>query len=138
GARACTPIYNALDPATHFRVAPDRRFEADLSLLANRLPDRERRRDEFFFGAASRLEGQELLLGGSGWGDKPFPANVRYAGHVETSDHNAFNSSARAVIHVAGGGIAGHSPARRVCEAAGPAACTITDAWPGIEDFFEP
>jgi spore maturation protein CgeB len=32
----------------------------------------------------------------------------------------------------------GFSPATRVFEAAGAAACLITDAWPGIEMFFEP
>ena len=48
------PIYNALDPETHFEVARTAAFEADLSLLANRLPDREARIDAFFFEAISR------------------------------------------------------------------------------------
>ena len=38
-----------------------------------------------------RLPERRFLLGGSGWGDKPLPANVRYLGHVYTRDHNAFN-----------------------------------------------
>ena len=32
----------------------------------------------------------------------------------------------------------GFSPATRVFEAAGAGACLITDAWEGIEEFFEP
>jgi spore maturation protein CgeB len=32
----------------------------------------------------------------------------------------------------------GFSPATRVFEAAGAAACIITDAWQGIDHFFEP
>ena len=32
----------------------------------------------------------------------------------------------------------GYSPATRVFEAAGAGACLITDAWQGIELFFEP
>ena len=32
----------------------------------------------------------------------------------------------------------GFSPATRVFEAAGAGACLITDAWVGIEQFFEP
>ena len=32
----------------------------------------------------------------------------------------------------------GHSPATRVFEAAGAAACLITDAWDGVEQFLEP
>src|SRR4051812_12122673 len=33
GARACIPVYNALDPATHHPVPGEPRFEADLSFL---------------------------------------------------------------------------------------------------------
>src|SRR5919199_996881 len=82
GARACVPIYNALDPTTHYPVAPDARFEADLAFLGNRLPDREARVDEFFFKAAQLLPERCFLLGGNGWQGKSMPPNVRYLGHV--------------------------------------------------------
>jgi spore maturation protein CgeB len=98
GAPRCELIYNALDPDTHHRVAPDPRFDADLSLLANRLPDREDRIDEFFFRAASLLPERRFLLGGNGWHDKAMPANVRWIGHVATGDHNAFNCSPTTVL----------------------------------------
>src|ERR1044071_2758790 len=52
GARECVPIYNALDPSTHYPVRADSRFAANLSFLGNRLPDREARVDEFFISAA--------------------------------------------------------------------------------------
>src|SRR4051794_207130 len=94
GARLCVPVYNALDPATHHPVAPDPGLRAELSFLANRLPDRERRCDEFFFGPAARLPDKTFLLGGSGWHDKAMPPNVRAIGHVGTDRHNAFNVSA--------------------------------------------
>ncbi|WP_437974173.1 glycosyltransferase [Sorangium sp. So ce295] len=140
GARRCAPIYNALDPETHFEVAPDPRFHCDFALLANRLPDRERRVEEFFLRPAAALPGLRFLLGGSGWQDKVMPPNVRYVGHVYTADHNAFNASARAVLNVARDSMAsvGFSPATRVFEAAGAAACLVTDAWEGIELFLEP
>jgi spore maturation protein CgeB len=65
---------------------------------------------------------------------------VRYLGHVYTHEHNAFNGSARVVLNVSRECMAktGYSPATRVFEAAGVAACLITDAWQGIEQFFEP
>lgn len=140
GARRCVPIYNALDPETHLEVAPDPRFHCDFALLANRLPDRERRVEEFFLRPAAALPGLRFLLGGSGWQDKAMPPNVRYVGHVYTADHNAFNASARAVLNVARDSMAsvGFSPATRVFEAAGAAACLVTDAWEGIELFLEP
>lgn len=140
GARACVPVYNALDPSTHHPVAPSPRFEADLGFLGNRLPDREARVDAFFLHAATRLPARRFLLGGSGWQDKVLPANVNHLGHVYTADHNAFNATPTAVLNVSRDSMAryGFSPATRVFEAAGAAACLISDAWEGIEMFFEP
>jgi spore maturation protein CgeB len=140
GARNCVPIYNALDPITHRPVAPHPRFAADLGFLGNRLPDREKRVEEFFLDPAARLPFMRFILGGAGWGDKPKPRNVRYFDHVFTRDHNAFNSTPRAVINISRDSMAryGYSPATRVFEAAGSAACLITDRWIGIEHFFEP
>jgi spore maturation protein CgeB len=140
GARGCVPIYNGLDPATHYPVAPEARFDCDLGLIANRLPDRERRIEEFFLAVAADLPQQRFVLGGNGWSDKPLPRNTAYLGHVYTRDHNAFNASARAVLNVSRDSMAayGYSPATRVFEAAGASACIITDAWTGICEFFEP
>jgi spore maturation protein CgeB len=140
GARACVPIYNGLDPRTHHPVHPEPRFECDLGLIANRLPDRERRIEAYFLASAARLPRRRFLLGGNGWSDKPMPPNVAYIGHLYTRDHNAFNCSAAAVLNVSRDSMAkyGYSPATRVFEAAGASACVITDAWEGIEQFFEP
>jgi spore maturation protein CgeB len=140
GARACVPVYNALDPVTHFRVPPHPRFACDVALLANRLPDRERRVETFFFEPACALTDRRFLLGGSGWGDRALPPNVTYLGHVSTQQHNALNSSALAVLNVARDSMAdvGWSPATRIFEAAGAGACVVTDAWRGIEDFLAP
>jgi spore maturation protein CgeB len=138
GARECIPVYNALDPTTHFRVEPRPELAADLSFLGNRLPDREQRVDEFFFRAVDLLPDREFLLGGNGW-QRTAP-NLDYLGHVSTRDHNALNSSALAVLNVSRESMAanGFSPATRVFEAAGAGACLITDAWEGIETFLEP
>jgi spore maturation protein CgeB len=140
GARACVPIYNALDPTTHHPAPADSRFDANLGFLANRLPDREERVEEFFLRAAAELPTKRFVLGGNGWGDKPMPPNVHYVGHVYTADHNAFNCTPMTVLNVARGSMAryGFSPATRVFEAAGAGACLITDYWPGIELFLEP
>jgi spore maturation protein CgeB len=140
GARLCVPVYNALDPATHYRVAPDARFQGDLGFLGNRLPDREARVESFFLDAAARLPDRRFVLGGSGWRDKPMTPNVHYVGHVYTEDHNAFNCTPLAVLNISRTSMAtvGFSPATRVFEAAGAGACLITDRWDGIDQFLEP
>ena len=140
GARSCLPIYNALDPSTHFPVPAEPHFASDLTLLANRLPDREARIEEFFLRAAESAGAFQFLLGGNGWETKRLPANVKAIGHVFTRDHNALNCSARAVLNVNRESMAfyGFSPPTRIFEAAGAGGCIITDAWEGIEMFLDP
>jgi spore maturation protein CgeB len=140
GARMCVPIYNALDPMTHYPVPGRCRYRCDLGFLGNRLPDREARVDAFFFRAATMLRNHSFLLGGAGWRDKVVPPNVRCVGHVGTDDHNAFFCSGLATLNVNRESMAryGFSPPTRVFEAAGAGACVITDAWDGIEQFLEP
>ncbi len=102
--------------------------------------DREERVEEFFLSVAHRFPKRKFLFAGNGWGDKPRSANVSWIGHLGTNDHNAFNSSATAVLNISRASMAsnGFSPATRVFEAAGAGACLITDAWEGIDHFFEP
>jgi spore maturation protein CgeB len=140
GAAECVPIYNALDPHTHFPVPPQTRFEGDLGFLGNRMPDRETRVEEFFIEPAAKMPARKFLFGGNGWQDKPLPPNVNYLGHVYTREHNAFNCTPLAVLNVNRGSMAryGFSPPTRVFEAAGAGACLITDKWQGIEMFLEP
>jgi spore maturation protein CgeB len=140
GARRCVPIYNGVDPEVHAPGPPCPEFSADLGFLGNRLPDRETRVNHYFVETARALPERRFVLGGSGWGDKLLPENVRYVGHVYTHQHNAFNASVGAVLNVNRDSMAnvGFSPATRVFEAAGAGACVITDAWAGIEEFFEP
>ena len=141
GARECIPVYNALDPDTHFPVAQESRFSGLLGFLGNRLPDREARVREFFFRAARLLPEEIFMLGGSGWDNHmPDLPNVNSLGHIFTHEHNAFNCSNLAVLNINRQSMAsyGFSPPTRIFEAAGAGACIITDAWEGIEKFLRP
>lgn len=140
GARACVPIYNALDPSVHHPTPPDHRFAGDLGFLGNRLPDRETRVEQGFISAATRLPGRRFVLGGDGWQGKILPPNMSYVGHVGERDHNAFNSTPRAVLNISRANTAryGFSPATRVFAAAGAGACLISDDWRGLSTFLEP
>jgi spore maturation protein CgeB len=139
GAANCHPIYNALDPDHHHPVQPDSRYECDLAFVGNRLPDREKRVEDFFLRAAELAPEMKFILGGEGWGGKSLPQNVKWIGHVATHRHNVVNSSARMVLNINRESMAnvGFSPPTRVFEAAGSGACLITDRWPGIDHFFQ-
>ncbi len=140
GARVCHPIYNALEPETHHPVAAEDSKRCDLVFVGNRLPDREKRVEQFFLEAAERAPEFTFALGGEGWGGKALPQNIRWLGHVGTNDHNTVNCSARMVLNLNRESMAsvGFSPPTRVFEAAGAGACVITDYWEGIDTFFEP
>ena len=140
GARNCHPIYNGLDPDSHFPVLPNPELECDLVFVGNRLPDREKRVERFFLHAAELAPELRFILGGEGWSGKPMPPNVRWIGHVGTALHNQINCSARIVLNINRESMAdvGFSPPTRVFEAAGAASCLITDHWTGVETFFKP
>lgn len=140
GAASCYPIYNALDSDTHHPVARDEALRCDLAFVGHRLPDRERRVEQFFLRAAQLASEMKFILGGEGWGGKRLPENVRWIGHVGTGDHNRVNCAARMVLNINRESMAnvGYSPPTRVFEAAGAGACVITDAWAGVAEFFAP
>jgi spore maturation protein CgeB len=140
GARECTPIYNGLDPEEHRPLEHRADPEFDLLFMGNRLPDREQRVEEFFLRAAALCPEARFALGGEGWGDKPMPDNVTYLGHIPTGRHNDVNANARLVLNIHRESMArnGWSPATRMFEAAGAAACQVTDTFLGLEDFFAP
>ena len=140
GAKNCTPIYNGLDPETHHPVFADPNLACDLAFVGHRLPDRERRVEQFFLRAAELAPEMTFILGGEGWGGRALPKNVRWIGHVGSNDHNRVNCSARMVLNINRESMAsvGFSPPTRVFEAAGAAACLITDAWTGVDEFFVP
>jgi len=73
GAKACIPIYNALDPRSHHPAPRQARYAGDLVFMGNRLPDREARVEEFFLRPAGMLPDRRFQIGGSGWHDKPMP-----------------------------------------------------------------
>ena len=140
GAAVCLPVYNALDPQTHYPVSPMPALAADLVFLGNRLPDRETRVERFFLSPAQVLPTRRFLLAGSGWEDKAVTENVRLLGHIGTAKHNLLNCSTLAVLNIARDSMAdvGFSPATRVFEAAGAGACLLTDHWDGMELFLKP
>ena len=141
GAALCVPIYNALDPETHYPVPPRREFDGRRWVFSATVCPTAKRGCETSSSrrrgcCPSTVSARRQRLGCAA-GCLP---NVRIIGHVYTRDHNAFNASALAVLNVCRDSMAsnGYSPATRVFEAAGAGACIITDAWNGIEAFLDP
>ncbi len=140
GARQAHLVYNAVDPDDYYAVPAEADRACDLLFMGNRMPDREQRVRDLFFKAAELAPDLQFILGGNGWEPNDLPSNVRYIGHVPTAEHRAWNCSARMVLNINRADMAatGFSPPTRVFEAAGCACCVVTDAWQGVETFFEP
>jgi spore maturation protein CgeB len=140
GARSCTPIYNALEPREWGEAGRPREKRWDLLFVGNRLADREARVEEFFLRSAQLVPGARFALAGEGWDDKALPGNVEYLGFVAATRHAEVYGAARLVLNIQRATLAesGWFPSVRLFEAAGAAACQVTDCWRGIGDFFVP
>ncbi|HET6317900.1 MAG TPA: glycosyltransferase, partial [Chloroflexota bacterium] len=140
GADEAHLIYNAADPDEYYAVPRQPHRACDVLFMGNRMPDREQRVKDLFLTAAELAPELSFILGGNGWQQEHLPKNVRSIGHVPTTQHRAWNCSARLVLNInrTDMAVTGFSPPTRVFEAAGCGSCIVTDVWQGIEIFFEP
>ncbi len=141
GSPLATPLYCSVDPASHQRTAVDPEFRCDLSYLGTYAADRQAKLTALFCDTAEMLPRARFVLAGPmypetiGW-----PDNVWRFPHVPPPRHPAFYSSSRFTLNLTRMDMvaAGWSPSVRLFEAAACGAAIISDAWPGIEEFFTP
>lgn len=141
GARRVAPLYAGADPLVHKPAPLEARFSSDLSYLGAYSADRRTGLEQLFVATARSRPSDRFLLGGALYpSDFPREPNVVVVPHVPPSDHPAFFSSAGLLLNVTSGATAhwGWCPSGRLFEAAACGAPQVTDAWDGLEAFFEP
>jgi spore maturation protein CgeB len=141
GARAALPLYGSVDPNAHQPAPPSPLFDAHLSYLGTYAADRQPALDRLFLEPARRLTDRRFVLGGSQYPlDFPWAPNIFYMRHVAPDYHPAFFSSSRLTLNVTREAMAatGFCPSGRLFEAAACGAPILSDAWPGLDQFFEP
>ena len=141
GARRVAPLYGHVDPDVHRPVAPRERFSADLSYLGTYAADRQAALEELFIDPARRLPERRFLIGGAQYPqDFPWTDNIFFVRHLPPDEHPAFFSSCRLTLNVTRRAMAdmGWCPSGRLFEAAACGAALLTDAWEGLDAFFEP
>jgi len=140
GARACQPLYNALDAGAHAPRSARTERAADLLYMTHRASAHDSRVAQTFAPAAAALPARRFLLAGCGWDDAALPANAEYLGYVYTGEHDACYGSTLAALDVPQpeNAALGHAPSARLFEAAGAGTCVIAQPWSGLESFFEP
>jgi spore maturation protein CgeB len=141
GARRVAPLYGSVDPDAHRRVETDRSLRADLSYLGTYAADRQQRLERLFIEPARRRPDRKFVIGGSQYPDDfPWTTNIYYVSHMPPPAHPAFYCSSALTLNVTRGAMAdmGYCPSGRLFEAAACGTPVVSDAWEGLEEFFEP
>jgi spore maturation protein CgeB len=141
GARHVLPLYGSVDPLTHRPVAPTAEYRADLSYLGTYAADRQAALEAFLIEPARQLPQCRFLIGGAQYpADFPWTENIHFVRHMPPQQHPAFFSSSRITLNVTRRAMAeaGWCPSGRLFEAAACGAPLLSDAWPGLSDFYTP
>jgi spore maturation protein CgeB len=139
-ARIVRPLYGCVDPDDYYRVAQDAKFQCDLSYMGTYSADRQAKVDSLLLEPSRRHPEKLFLLAGPlypwSW---EWPENVRRMEHVAPADHSRFYSSSRLTLNITRGEMAanGWCPSGRFFEAAACGTPLITDAWEGLDSFFD-
>ena len=139
GARRVAPLYGSVDPDIHYPVSPVERYRADLSYLGTYAEDRQQALVTLFLEPARRLPARRFLIGGAKYpAEFPWTDNIYFVRHLAPAEHAAFYSSSRLTLNVTRAPMAemGYCPSGRLFEAAACGAPILSDAWPGLDEFF--
>lgn len=141
GARRVEPLYGFVDLHAHHPAAPREAWASTLSYLGTYAPDRQDGVARLFLEVAARMPAHRFLLGGPMYpADMPRTPNVLSVPHVAPADHPAFYGSSRCTLNVTRAAMkrTGYCPSARLFEAAACGVPIVTDAWDGLDLFFDP
>jgi spore maturation protein CgeB len=139
--RLARPLYGCVDPDVYARTPARDDLRGDLGYMGTYSPDRQQKLDALFLEPARRLPQRRFVLAGAlypwQW-DAYWPANVRRFEHVAPAEHAAFYSSSRLTLNITRETMAtyGYCPSGRLFEATACGAPIVSDAWPGMAEFF--
>lgn len=138
------PLHCAVDRREYYPERSGRArdgYQWLMGYLGTYSDDRQPRVEALLNEAARRLGEQRFIVAGSSYpGDIDWPSNVERVDHLAPPQHRGFYNAQRFTLNVTRDDMieAGYSPSVRLFEAAACATPIISDAWEGIETFFEP
>lgn len=141
GSPLAVPFYCSVDPEAYHRTPAKPEFACALSYLGTYAADRQPKLMELLNAPAAALPDERFLVAGPMYpAGIPWSANVVTHPHLPPSDHPALYSSSRWVLNLTRADMvaAGYSPSVRLFEASACGAPMVSDAWPGMEEFFAP
>ncbi|MDB4968998.1 MAG: hypothetical protein JWN44_4687 [Myxococcales bacterium] len=138
GANA-RPLYCAVDPLLYEPSSQLARW--DLGYLGTYSPDRQPGLECRLLEPARRRPRLRFTVAGPQYPSAiAWPPNVERVMHVAPGEHREFYGAQRFTLNLTRADMiaAGWSPSVRLFEAAACGVPIISDAWPGLEDFFTP
>jgi spore maturation protein CgeB len=139
GAQRPLPLYCSVDPRDYFPVDSARRYR--LGYLGTYSPDRQPALERLLLEPARRLPRARFCVAGAQYPqDIDWPENVVRVEHLAPAAHRGFYNSQRFTLNITRARMVadGYAPSVRLFEAAACEVPIITDAWPGLEEFFIP
>ncbi len=139
GARAPRPLYCAVDPDLYHPEPAQPSW--DLGYLGTYSDDRQPALARLLLEPARRWPAGRFTVAGALYPESlAWPANVSHLEHVPPARHRDFYNRQRFTLNITRADMvrAGYSPSVRLFEAAACATPILSDAWPGLETFFEP
>ncbi len=141
GAVRTAALYGWVDPAIYHPAAVEPRYVADLSYLGTYAADRQDSLLRLFVAAARARPDQRFVIGGAQYPrDFPWAPNIFFVRHLPPGEHPAFYSSSSITLNLTRRAMAamGWCPSGRLFEAASCGTPILSDAWLGLDTFFEP
>lgn len=139
GSPCARALHCAFDPQLYHPEALAPAW--DLGYLGTWSADRQPRVERLLLEPARRWPQGRFVVGGPMYPESvAWPANVQHRDHVPPAEHRGFYCRQRWTLNVTRDDMiaAGWSPSVRLFEAAACGTPIISDAWPGLEDFFVP
>jgi spore maturation protein CgeB len=139
GARRPVAFHCLVDASAYRPLEVERRW--DLGYLGTFSADRQPALEALLLEPARALPECRFAVAGPQYPDAVvFPQNVDRFEHLAPPGHPAFYSAQRLTLSVTRAAMvdAGWSPSVRLFEAAACGVPVISDAWAGLETFFEP
>jgi spore maturation protein CgeB len=141
GARHVQALYGHVDPDVHRPMPPVPRYRADLSYMGTYASDRQAALEQLFIAPARCRPAQRFVLAGAQYPQEfPWTDNIHFVRHLPPGEHAELFSSSRCTLNITRSAMArmGWCPSGRLFEAAACGTVVLSDAWPGLEEFYVP
>lgn len=141
GARRVAELYPGVDPEFYAPGQPRDEYRCDLSYMGSYAEDRQAALQTLLLETARRSPERSFAIAGAQYPQGgAWAGNVKFLHHLAPADHAALYASSRLTLNVTRMAMAqvGYCPTGRLFEAAACGTAILSDAWPGLDRFFEP